>query len=249
MNTKNLFKFQRLLFFVFLVVKLVSCGPQHMIGGTSSYRHAIMVDSFGSDDGLRGRNCYVYAADSLIETNSLLFQEFYRYLKTILENNNYVVVDDIDQANLVIFFNYGISEPYYETYDRLVPIWGYAGATTTTTGNVRLNPYSNSVTYSEQTVSKPRTQITGYQTVTRTRRSYMRFTNLVAYDLDYFLEYNKEKRIWQTMITNIADSDDLRSVFPHMLIAGEGFIGRSSGHKQTIRVLYHDERVKALRGF
>ena len=240
---------KRLVFLAFIIINIASCGPKHMVGGTAAIRQAIVVDSYGSDADLIGRNCYVYAADSLIETHSLMFQEFFGYLKTILENNNYVVVDNIDKANIVIFFNYGISEPYYETYERLIPVWGYAGAVTTTTGSVRLHPYSNSVSYSERSVTQPRTQVTGYQLVERTRRQYMRFANLVAYDLDYFSENNTEKRVWQTMITNIADSDDLRSIFPFMLVAADEYIGRSSGQKQTIRIRNDDESVKILRGY
>ena len=77
---------------------------------------------------------------------------------------------------------------------------------------------------------------------------YKRYINLVAYDLDFFKSHNKEKRVWQSEISSIGSSNDLRVAFPYLLVGASEYIGHNSFEKKIINVYTDDPRVKNLIG-
>jgi hypothetical protein len=212
-------------------------------------RFDIEVDSYGEDSLITKKYCFLYISDSTINTSDLQFLEFYGYVSKILTDRGYRIVDTIEAANIIVFFNYGISDPNTQEYTRSIPIWGQTGISSSrTTGNVYISPYSNNIQYKQNTYNTPSYGVTGYRTVQGSYTTYRRYLNLVAYDFDFYLKNNKEKRVWQTVITSIGSSSDLRKVLPYMLVGAKQYIGHSSGEKKALSIYENNIEAKALRG-
>jgi hypothetical protein len=166
-----------------------------------------------------------------------------------MNSKNYHYVEDPSIANVVIFINYGISDPV--SYEKLVtkPVWGQTGvASTTSTGTINVNPYSNNITYSQNTTSNPTYGITGYRSYTRTEMVYYRFLRLEAFDFDHYKLYNEQKMIWQTDVISAGWSDDLRKIFPVLVAASKDYFGGNSGEKIMISLNENDKRIKEVKG-
>lgn len=225
---------------------LTSCASTY---NTTNDRYVVEVDAYGNDGYLNSKKYIIASGDSTIKESSLQYLEFSEYIKKLLASKGYVETQDWDNADLMIFFKYGISDPatFQQTY--AVPTWGQTGVSSTTTkGNVYVNPYGNNIDYNQTTTSNPTYGVTGSRNVTKTYTQYFRYITLTAYDLNAYKKSDKEKIIWNTIITSSGSSDDLRKVIPYMVVAGGSYIGKSSGEKKSVGVYSNDERVKQLKG-
>ena len=50
--------------------------------------------------------------------------------------------------------------------------------------------------------------------------------------------------LWKTNIVSIGSSDDLRYVFPYMIVAAEKYIGTNTKKFVTVEISGYDRRVK-----
>lgn len=222
-----------------LAILFSSCAPQFRVN----------VSSYGNETFSDDKNYMLVPSDSTIYVYSLEFQEYTNYLKRVLKSRGYYYVEDPKVTNVVIFINYGISDPV--TYEKLVskPVRGKTGvSSTTTTGNAYVNPYSNTITYSQKTQNNPSYGVIGYRSYTKTETYYLRFLHLTAFDFDYFTEYGEQKTIWETEVTSTGSSGDLRKVFPILVGASANYFGKNSGEKIEIRLYENDSRVIEVKG-
>lgn len=211
--------------------------------------YAVKVNSYGDENFSDQKSYILIHSDSTISVNSFEFQEYADYIKRALRSKGYFFVEDPNIANVVVFVNYGISDPI--TYQKIVsaPVWGQTGvSSTTTTGNVNVNPYSNSISYTQKTQNNPSYGVTGYRSYSKTNTEYFRFLHLTAFDFDYFKEHDEPKTIWQTEVTSQGSTGDLRQVFPALVGASAEYFGRNSGKKVEIRLYENDQRIKAIKG-
>lgn len=220
-----------------------------MYNTTSNDRYVVEVDAYGNDSYLNSKKYIIASGDSTINESNLQYIEFSDYIKKILASKGYTETQDWDEADIMIFFKYGISDPetFQQTY--AVPTWGQTGVSSTTTrGNVNVNPYGNNIDYNQTTTSNPTYGITGTRNVSRTYTKYFRYVTLTAYDLNLYKENEKEKIVWNTIITSDGSIDDLRKVIPYMVTVGASYIGKSSGEKKSLEIYGNDERVNQLKG-
>lgn len=235
-------------FYLLLIIYfLTSCAS--MYNTTSNDRYVVEVDAYGNDSYLNSKKYIIASGDSTVNESNLQYIEFSDYIKKILASKGYTETQDWDEADLMIFFKYGISDPetFQQTY--AVPTWGQTGVSSTTTrGNVNVNPYGNNIDYNQTTTSNPTYGITGTRNVSQTYTKYFRYVTLTAYDLNLYKENEKEKIVWNTIITSDGSSDDLRKVIPYMVTVGASYIGKSSGEKKSLEIYGNDERVNQLKG-
>ena len=238
------------LFLFICTILLASCStytstPQQAI----IKKYIVKVNSYGEDSTLIRKDCYLFLSDTLINKEDLQFKEFHKLISSIMRSKGYNVVDSIQSANIIILFNYGISNPLTKVYNTSVPVWGQTRISSTTTSDtVSANPYSNNLNYKLSTEQTPNYVVSGYRSEQHTIESYTRYLNLVAYDFEYLKLHNKEKRIWQTEISSTGYSNDLRAVFPYMLIASRLFIGHSSSVEKEFNINSDNLDVKKLKG-
>lgn len=227
--------------FSILIFSLSSCSSTHYV---------VEVDSYGSDSYLIEKKYFLSSADTTINENNLQYIEFSNYLRKALNQKGYSESQKPDEADLVVFFNYGISDP--ETFQRTVylPTWGQTGVSSTnTSGTIDVNAYNNKVNYNQKTTSTPKYGITGYRPENQTITQYLRYLTITAYDFNAYKENGSQKIIWNVNITSSGTSSDLRKVFPYLIVAGKNYYGQNSGEKKKIIIKERDYRVKELKGF
>lgn len=250
----------RTLAIIMLLLTMSGCNNMFYVG----YPEYVFVDSYGSDESLNKKSCYV---ECLLETeNNLQYEEFYGYLKNLLEYKGYNLVKTKEEANVIIYFNYGIGNPDYQYYTKLIPIIGQTGVSSVTNmGNVYLNPYTNSIGYNQSTYNRPMYGITGYQNMNTVEVNFLKFIDIVAYDLypepmdlieytKYIEEHNGEappprvKKVWQVFVDNHNKSNDLRKFFFYMLSGAGYYVGKSSGERRQIKIYDYDPYMYIIRG-
>jgi hypothetical protein len=238
----------KLIPFTFLVLSISSCANSYYATSNKS-RFIIEVDSYGNDSYLLNKRYLLATGDSTINENDLQYIEFSEYVKKALDHKGYSETKNPEEADVVVFFKYGISDP--QTFQRTVsiPTWGQTGVkSTNTTGNVYVNPYGKNINYNQTTTSTPTYGVTGYRTVNQTITQYLRFLTITVYDSNEYKETGKDKIVWNTIITSSGSSGDLRKVFPYLIVAGQNFFGLSSGERKEVNIYEGDERINQLKG-
>lgn len=218
-----------------------------IVGGCGSPYH-VNVDSISSGELLSDSKCIILPIDPNAVNSQLQFKEYSQYIKRALEKKGYNVVDSINEAQLVIFLKYGISEPKENIYSYSMPVWGQTGVSSShSTGTIHsfgggMASYSGSTTY------MPNYGITGYQTHIGTRTAYTRYIILDAYNLKEYRKTNKEVQLWKTIITSTGSSGDLRRAFPVMIAASKKYVGENTGKQVKIVLFENDKKVQEIKG-
>ena len=258
----------RYLYSVLIIFLFASCATMF---NTTSTRYVVKVDAYGNDSYLNSKKYILASDDSTLNENSLQYIEFSDYIRKILNSKGYIETTSWDNADLMIFFKYGISDPRTFQATRSVPMWGKTGVssvntTSQTTGSANGSTYgsvtgsgntaygsaysssSDNSTTTTRTNVTPSYGVTGYRQQTSTYTKYFRYVTLSAYDLNVYKENKNEKIVWNTIITSDGSSDDLRKVIPYLVTVGASYFGKSSGEKKTLEIYENDERVNQLKG-
>ena len=234
------------LYLLISTIILTSCVT--MYNRTSNKKYIVEVDTYGSDSYLNSKKYFLAAEDSTIIENNLQYIEFSDYIRKILSSKGYAETQNLDDADLTVFFRYGISAPetFYLTYT--APTLGQKNdvSSITTRGHALVNPYTNHVEYNQTIASTPKYG-RNTKNVTTAHSQYLRYVTLTAYDLNSYRSENKEKIAWNTILTSRGSSDDLRKVIPYMIAVGSEYIGKSSGEKKLCEIYENDKRVNQLK--
>ena len=213
------------------------CGPEFHVN----------VDSISSGEVTNDSKCMLLPAEPNDVANQLEYKEYAQYVKRALEKKAFKVTDNADEANVVVFLKYGISEPHESVYSYSTPVWGQTGISSSHTMGSIHSYGGGMASYSGTTTYTPQYGITGYQSHIGTRVTYTRFVILDAYDLERYKETNEEVQLWRTTATSTGSSGDLRLVFPIMVAASSEYIGENTG-KQILLILFeNDKRVKEIK--
>jgi len=228
----------------FIAIMLISCA-----------RFAVKVDAYGNDSYLNSKKYILAKGASTLDENDIQYIEFSDYVKKTLYAKGYIETANYDEADLVVFFRYGISDPetFQETYS--VPVWGQTTISSiNTTSYAQGSAYGigNTVYGSATGNSTSRVNynygVTGYRQETQTYTQYFRYLMLDVYDLNIYRSTGNPKMVWKTVLTSNGSSGDLRLVIPHMIAVGSPYFGKNSGTKQTLNIFENDKRVKQLKG-
>jgi len=181
----------------------------------------------------------IFSGMENISPSDLHFKEYEKQINRALKFRGYVPAKNPEEADIAIFFSYGISSPKDNQYTYSTPIWGNTGVSSSNTqGSVY--SYGNFSTFSGTTTYTPSYGITGMQSSTETYTTYLRYMVLSAYDFKAFKESEKEIQLWKTEVTSTGSSGDLRRVFPFLVKGATPFIGGNTGEKFEV-ILYEDD--------
>jgi len=153
---------------VALVLLLSSCSPMSW--------HHVDVDSISSPVATLNSKYVLAPGDAGVKISGLRFQEYSSYVHTALQKNGFIKVNTVEEANIVILFNYGISSPKETSSTYSIPIYGQTQAEST----------SHSVFGTTYTPAK--SGIIGYNQGTSYSTSYDRFFKLYALDAKQYLK-------------------------------------------------------------
>jgi len=167
-----------------------------------------------------------------------------------LASRNFIKANSIEDADIFLFLSYGVGEPESYQQARSVPIYGFktippskAHRTIISSGQYghtprtgRRGPPPPSFIDREETNTFYSSQygVTGYRTEIDTYTRYTRFIVLEAYTQNQFKD--KTNQIWRTKVTSTGKSQDLRAIFPYMLIVMKPYIAESTGHAIDIDI-------------
>jgi hypothetical protein len=131
-------------------------------------------------------------------------------------------------SDIVIHLDYMVSDPYAVEYSYNSPIFGQIGFYTSHShGHVD----SSSGFHSVHTTYKPHYGVTGY--VTRTG-SYTHYTRSFSIEALAYGSASPEDILWRTTAKSSGSSDDLRKVFPMLVVGCWEVFGEDTGGVRRI---------------
>ncbi len=160
----------------------------------------------------------------------LQYIEFETYTNRALQNIGFHHASEDEPAEVLITLYFGISDPESHEYIYSVPVYGQTGTTASTT-------YCNGWT---NTTYTPNYGIVGSNTHVDISVVFKSYLTLVA--------TNETRTLWQTNITHVGETGDLRILFPIMLAAAKDHIATDTGKIIQIKLKEKDERVLDIKG-
>ena len=228
--------FKNYLLGIFLLIFISSCG-----GGLKYY---VKVDSFGDSDLYNKSYVLLPVSDGI---DGLEFNEYSAYVHRALKKKGFSrSLNGIDEAKIVIFMDYGISDPktYQESYS--IPQWGQTGVSSSYTSG-SIGSYGS---YSGTTSYTPSYGVTGYTSGTSSYTEYTRYLKLSAVDVIKWKSPNKSEltELWKTSVISTGSTGDLRKVMPFLVVASEKHLGKDTGEQISIELKDSDETTQEIRG-
>jgi hypothetical protein len=231
--------FKNYLLGIFLLIFISSCG-----GGLKYY---VKVDSFGDSDLYNKSYVLLPVSDGI---DGLEFNEYSAYVHRALKKKGFSrSLNGIDEAKIVIFMDYGISDPktYQESYS--IPQWGQTGVSSSYTSG-SIGSYGS---YSGTTSYTPSYGVTGYTSGTSSYTEYTRYLKLSAVDVIKWKSPNKSEltELWKTSVISTGSSGDLRKVMPILVVASEKYLGKDTGQQVEVTIEPegpHKDDVKEIKG-
>lgn len=212
-------------FIVLVIVTHIGCASATFVVDVSSI----------TTSNHSGKKVFVVPGNN-VAINDIQFIEFSGYIKKALVKKGFTVVDSIDESDQVVLLGYAISGP--QSYTENIPLFGPTGVKSSSTfGHI-----NSSGNYYSSTMYDYNYGITGIKQIERIY--YTRTIVLIAYDWQLFKKKKIEKQLWKTDIVSTGSSDDLRYVFPYMIVAAEKYIGTNTKKAVTVEISEYDRRVK-----
>jgi hypothetical protein len=215
------------------------------VSGCSVTQVCTQIDSFSEKNSI-SKNRYILApSDKDISPDNLEFKEYSGYIDRMLNERGFIKVFSTSDADVIIFFEYGIGDPQVKYYQYSIPVFGQTGVSSSSTvGN--LNTIGNTTTYSGNTTYTKTYGITGSTTHTGSVTLYKRMFVLDAYDYHDIIN-NVKTQLWKITAISEGQTNDLREIIPYMILSAKPYIGVSSGKKINIYLNKDDKTVKTLK--
>lgn len=179
-----------------------------------------------------------------VDENDLQFKEYAQYVHRALNNRGFVMEENLNKAEIVVFLTYGVGEPVTSVESYAVPTFGQTGYSSAyTTG--RVNMYGG---YSQNTTLVPQYGITGSRTEFATNTNYNRYLAMSAFSVPEFKKNKKRVELWQVSVTSKGPGDDLRRVFPVLAAASRSYINTNTDSKLKFTLEENDPEVLSIKG-
>jgi hypothetical protein len=210
---------------------------------TTKGQMPVSINSYSNRENLPSKKIALLVCnDENIPKYDLKKLDIERYIKKTLEQKNYTFTSDNDSANIVIFYEYGISDPKEYTTQKIVPVWGEIGISSSTTTTYR----SIGGNLHTRTRYNPSYGQIGERVEEEKHTSYMKWANIAAFDTDFYRQTGEDKMLWLVEISNEDSSNDIRFIFPYMMAATTEYIEKNSIKKITKTIKRWDKFVLFL---
>lgn len=204
----------------------------------------VTIDSISSIQAKLQNRFILLPNDEEIPPTDLQFLEYARYIENALVDIGFEKAMNYDDANVAIFLDYGISDPLTYTYTYTVPVYGQTGVSTNTSGSVY--NCGNSAIYSSNTTYYPTYGIVGLSERLGTEVVYVRHFSLLAADFKEFRSSSNIAELWNTKVTSVGASCDLREVFPALVVAAKEYIASNTCKRVSVTISQDDKRITEL---
>ena len=222
----------RIFFLVFVSIHLMGAGftPSHEIG----------INSLSSNyiPGLR----YSIATQQS-EHDSLQYAEFTNHIRRALDLLGYTYVQNYGDSDVIVSFNYAISDPRTVSGVYTRPVYGPTGSFSYTVGGRPHNLVRG------QTFNLPQYGVVRTRDSQKSITLYARTIEIEAYDTKSYITRNEKIQVWKTELVSSGTSSDLRKFFPIMIAASLPYLGKNTGQQIVVRINEGDEKVFQVRGY
>jgi hypothetical protein len=195
-----------------------------------------------------GKRYVLTSANNKKAQNDLFFREFSRYFDAVLQQKGYEKAASLENADLEIFFKYGISDGRTGIYSYPSPIYDFVGGEFITITENAGGTTGQKVT----TIHIPaRLQQVGTDVQTRSYTLYNRTVSLEARTVTKSAESSAQRQknplVWNTYIYSVGESNDLRKVMPYLAAAAAPYIGLNTGQQITVDLKHDNPEVLKLK--
>lgn len=220
-----------------VLVGLTACGSQSV---------KISVDSIVGPQGVSSKRYVWLSGMRDVSPADLHFQEFSRYFQTILRDHGYQKGIGKD-APVAIYFSYGVSPGRTTQYTTTTPIYDWVGGDTIVYTETTKDE-KGETTSTTRTITTPiRQRLIGMSVATGQYTVFTRFVRLTAKRYRQGQKPGDMPTLWETRITSIGPSNDLRALMPIMAVAAAPFIAADTGEMKVVKMKKDDPRVMAFK--
>jgi len=227
-------------FVIILIYILLALGSE-----TLNRPHIIIemdIDGYSAKHDLTGESYVIMHKNPEVSLYNLQFLEFANYLHKVLLNKGYVQATSDTTADLYVLLNYGISDTVVNRES--IPI--YQNERISKRVPTKLKTDDGKDTTVMRRVFEDRQVLVGFQDVENL--SYFGFMQIECLDGKMYREHNEFREMWtMTAITQV-NVNDIRLLFPYLLMGSYEYIGNSTGQRIFKRVSNHSQRYKWLMG-
>ncbi|MFX0198756.1 MAG: hypothetical protein ACFFCW_21750 [Candidatus Hodarchaeota archaeon] len=219
-----------------------------LLGGCSP-KITVRIDSITDQvEPMREKKYVLYSAVKGISVDDLYFREHSGYFREILKQQGYREVQDRENADVAIYFDYGISggKVIHHTYTR--PVYATVGGETIDVTERHIDASGKTTSKTTRSVFiPPREYVVG---ITTERESYTVYTThalLEAKAIKPEDQTQDGRTLWKTIITTTSQLDDLRRLMPMLAIASAPYLGTNTRGVQTVDLGENDPRVLEMK--
>jgi hypothetical protein len=180
----------------------------------------------------------------------LEFQPVKKIVTNMLIGHGYRIVDDPKKSDVVVFVNFGLSEPKSKNLTWSEPVFSYETPKQTKATHRVVDSHGSDLgtIESESTSGTAGLAYKGNRIQTMETTVFIRHLVLEAVDRKALLDTNEVRPFWKVIAISEGSSDDFRGKFPYIALAADHFIELDSGGKIKGNVFQDDPRIARLTG-
>jgi hypothetical protein len=224
---------------IFIAALLVGCSP----------KISVRIDSIVDQMEPFGEKRYVlYSAVQGISVDDLYFREHSGYFREMLKQQGYLEVRDRENADVAIYFDYGISggRVIHSTYTR--PVYATVSGETIDVTETHTDASGKTTSKTTKSVFIPSRQyVVGMSTERKSYTVYTAHAVLEAKEIKQGDNTKDGPTLWRTVITTTSKLDDLRRLMPMLAAASAPYLGKNTRGMKTVDLRENDDRVLEMK--
>lgn len=202
----------------------------------------VQIDSITGEATPSGMRYVLKSGAEDVREDDLYFVEFSRYFQTVLAEQGYQRVADIKEADLIIFFSYGVADGRTTQHIYSTPVYDWVGSETITHVETKEEPGGTTRT-TRQVYIPSRQRLVGRDIQITNVTTYTSYASLVAKRQDDL----KSPPLWRTFVQGASETNDLRSLMPVLAAAAAPYLGNNTGRAIKLKLREDDPRAEQLR--
>lgn len=222
-------KFICILFVIFIFLCSYGCSPKYKIlaeGKVSQYYQ----------NNKKSYDKYKIVFNHERDRDDLDYQLVYNSVVNVFKKNNYLIVENIYDADYAVFINFKVSS-HTIPINHSVPITGQTGVNTRTT--YTYGPYG----VTSHTYTTPRYGTVGYHNYQTNETFFTHLLSVTAYDFSKeHLEINK--KMWEIISVTSDENSSFREIMPSLLLVLENHMATDT--QGNINIEIYEEYGKLI---
>lgn len=189
---------------------------------------SVAVNSFAEEDARSKRRFILAPGSDQMNSTGLEYREFASLVDRALQQQGFEPAAGVNDAELIIFIDYEVSSPTIQSYSYSVPIHGQTGVSSSHTSGSITNYGGGVRSFSGTTHYQPTYGVTGYQNLSGTYMTFMRFFSLTAFDVARAEQHSDYREFWKVSAVSSGTNPNLRDIFPYLLHASMNYFGSAT---------------------